>query len=171
MPDKWSDRTPLQRIYTVVINAMGILALLGIALQILFPVEPFVVHETYDHQSKTMALSHDREGTVDCRLYVDRSVVAERQISSTEAWVFSYEALSQIPEFICHDSEAPVIARYSERDASFIILRNHSEQIQECDLMIADQPDQRIKLRPEMEKEFWVQDLQWSYSCFDSWPF
>ena len=48
MPDKWSDRTPLQKMGTVFINAMGIIGLVGIVVQILFPVEPFTVHDTYD---------------------------------------------------------------------------------------------------------------------------
>lgn len=170
MPDKWSDRTPLQKMGTVFINAMGILGLVGIALQLLFRAEPFTVHDSYDYQKQTMTLSHDRQGAVDCRLYVDRRVVAERKISSSEAWVFSYEALNQIPEFICHDSGATVIARYSERDARFIILRNHSEQIQECALMVADQPEQKIELRPGMEQEFMIYDFNWSFSCFESLP-
>jgi hypothetical protein len=125
MPDKWSDRTPLQKMGTVFINAMGILGLVGVVLQLLFRAEP---------------------------------------------WAFSYEALNQIPEFICHDSDATVIARYSERDARFIILRNHSEQIQECALMVADQPEQKIELRPGMEQEFIIYDFNWSFSCFESLP-
>lgn len=170
MPDKWSDRTPLQKMGTVFINAMGILGLVGVVVHILFPVQPFTVHDTYDYQNQTLTLSHDRQGAVDCRLYVDGRVVAEHQISSTEAWVFSYEALSQIPEFICHDSDAAVIARYNERDARFMVLRNHSEQIQECAVMVADQPERKIELRPGMEKEFMVYDFNWSFSCFESWP-
>jgi len=170
MPDKWSDRTPLQKMGTVFINAMGILGLVGVVVHILCPVQPFTVHDTYDYQNQTLTLSHDRQGAVDCRLYVDGRVVAEHQISSTEAWVFSYEALSQIPEFICHDSDAAVIARYNERDARFMVLRNHSEQIQECAVMVADQPERKIELRPGMEKEFMVYDFNWSFSCFQSWP-
>ena len=40
MPDKWSDRTPLQKVGTVFINAMGIFGLVGIALQLLFRADP-----------------------------------------------------------------------------------------------------------------------------------
>ena len=63
-----------------------------------------------------------------------------------------------------------MIARYNERDARFMVLRNHSEQIQECAVMVADQTERKIELRPGMEKEFMVYDFNWSFSCFQSWP-
>ena len=101
MPDKWSDRTPLQKMGTVFINAMGIFASVGVVLQLLFRAEPFTVHDTYDYQKQTMTLSHDRQGAVDDFMSMGELWLTPDQ--QHEAWVFSYEALNQIPDLF-HDS-------------------------------------------------------------------
>ena len=36
--------------------------------------------------------------------------------------------------------------------------------------MVADQPEQKIELRPGMEQEFIIYDFNWSFSCFESLP-
>ena len=57
------------------------------------------------------------------------------QISTVRMGV-SYEALNQYLVYLS-DSDATVIARYSERDARFVLVP-HSEQVK-CALMVADQ--------------------------------